>query len=139
MFTTLCIAAVGLSLHDGPDPVLSDSLRATDVVRGELRAQFGPAIPLEQEPLFIPASEGGGAELAGLYGQHGVEMVLTGHIHSYERRWPIEGGRVVDDGGAVYTITGGGGGGLETPSPTRPAFNNTVRGGTTTAGCGSTG
>lgn len=65
--------------------------------------------------------------LAALYDQHGVDLVMTGHIHSYERTWPITGGRVVADGGTVYTITGGGGGGLETPSPTRPAFNNTVR------------
>ena len=33
----------------------------------------------------------------------------------------------MDDGGVIYTITGGGGGSLETPGPTRPSFNNTVR------------
>lgn len=66
-------------------------------------------------------------QLTTLYDKHGVDLVMTGHIHSYERTWPIDGGRVVSDGGTVYTITGGGGGGLETPSPTRPSFNNTVR------------
>ena len=65
--------------------------------------------------------------LTDLYDRHGVDLVLNGHIHSYERTWPISGGRVVDDGGVVYTITGGGGGGLEAPGPTRPDFNNTVR------------
>lgn len=65
--------------------------------------------------------------LTKLYDSHGVDLVLNGHIHSYERTWPISGGRVVDDGGVVYTITGGGGGGLEAPGPTRPDFNNTVR------------
>ncbi len=65
--------------------------------------------------------------LSTLYDKHGVDLVMNGHIHSYERTWPIEGGRVTDDRGVVYTITGGGGGGLEVPSPTRPAFNNTVR------------
>ena len=66
-------------------------------------------------------------KLTTLYDRHGVDLVLNGHIHSYERTWPISGGRVVDDGGVVYTITGGGGGGLETPGPSRPSFNNTVR------------
>jgi 3',5'-cyclic AMP phosphodiesterase CpdA len=66
-------------------------------------------------------------KLATLYDKYGVDLVLNGHIHSYERTWPVEGGRVVDDGGVIYTITGGGGGGLETPGPSRPSFNNTVR------------
>ena len=66
-------------------------------------------------------------KLTTLYDKHDVDVVLNGHIHSYERTWPIEGGRVVDDGGVIYTITGGGGGSLETPGPTRPSFNNTVR------------
>ncbi len=66
-------------------------------------------------------------QLSALYDEHGVDLVMNGHIHSYERTWPIVGGRVVSDGGTVYTITGGGGGGLEDFSPSRPAFNNTVR------------
>lgn len=65
-------------------------------------------------------------ELSKLYEAHGVDLVLNGHIHSYERTWPIVGGKAVTDGGVIYTITGGGGGGLETPSPTRAAFSNTV-------------
>ncbi|MEE2908212.1 MAG: LamG-like jellyroll fold domain-containing protein [Planctomycetota bacterium] len=66
-------------------------------------------------------------KLTTLYDKYDVDLVLNGHIHSYERTWPVTGGRVVDDGGVIYTITGGGGGGLETPGPSRPDFNNTVR------------
>lgn len=66
-------------------------------------------------------------QLTTLYDRYDVDMVLNGHIHSYERTWPIEGGKAVNDGGPVYTITGGGGGSLENPGPVRPDFNNTVR------------
>ncbi|MCL4220204.1 MAG: metallophosphoesterase [Phycisphaerales bacterium] len=64
--------------------------------------------------------------LSELYEAHGVDLVLNGHIHSYERTWPIVGGKAVTDGGVIYAITGGGGGGLETPGPTRANFSNTV-------------
>lgn len=69
-------------------------------------------------------------QLVPLYEKHGVDIVWNGHIHSYERTWPIRGNRVVDGQavrGPVYMIVGGGGGGLETPGPTRPFFMNTVR------------
>ena len=66
-------------------------------------------------------------QLSTLYDRYDVDVVFNGHIHSYERTWPIDGGKAVDEGGVVYTITGGGGGGLEAPGPVRPDFNNTVR------------
>ncbi|MEO1496222.1 MAG: LamG-like jellyroll fold domain-containing protein [Planctomycetota bacterium] len=66
--------------------------------------------------------------LSKLYEKHGVDMVWTGHIHSYERTWPIRDGRAVGESdGPVYMIVGGGGGSLETPGPYRPFFQNQVR------------
>jgi uncharacterized protein (TIGR03437 family) len=45
--------------------------------------------------------------------RHGVQLVLGGHEHGYQRSFPLRDGAVVDSGsGAVYIITGGGGGGL---------------------------
>ena len=64
--------------------------------------------------------------LVPLYDRHDVDIVWNGHIHSYERTWPLRAGRP-DPEGTTYMITGGGGGGLETPGPIRPWFQNTVR------------
>ena len=66
-------------------------------------------------------------ELVPLYDKHGVDIVWTGHIHSYERTWPLQKGKAVNKDGTIYMITGGGGGGLETPGPYRPHFQNNVR------------
>ena len=66
--------------------------------------------------------------MAKLYDQYRVDIVWNGHIHSYERTWPVKDGKVVKFGeGPVYMITGGGGGPLETPGPFRPFFQNTVK------------
>jgi hypothetical protein len=54
-----------------------------------------------------------------LYEKYGVDIVWSGHIHSYERTHPLLGGKPVLEGGIVYMITGGGGGGLEKPGPWR--------------------
>lgn len=62
-----------------------------------------------------------------LYDRHNVDIVWNGHIHSYERTWPLRAGRAVTKGGTIYMITGGGGGHLETPAPIRSSFSNTVR------------
>lgn len=65
-------------------------------------------------------------QLTKLFDKHGVDVVWNGHIHSYERTWPVKNDRA-DPQGTIYMITGGGGGSLETPGPTRPFFQNTVR------------
>ena len=66
--------------------------------------------------------------LTELYDRHHVDIVFNGHIHSYERTWPIRSGQAAAEGeGTIYMITGGGGGGLETPGPFRPFFQNNVR------------
>jgi hypothetical protein len=61
-----------------------------------------------------------------LYEKYGVDVVWTGHIHSYERTWPIEKGQASSKG-PIYVVCGGGGGGLETHGPTRPEFSNRIR------------
>ena len=66
--------------------------------------------------------------LVPLFDKYGVDIVWNGHIHSYERTWPLREQHATSPGnGTVYMVTGGGGGGLETPGPIRPFFQNTVK------------
>ncbi len=45
----------------------------------------------------------------------GVQLVLAGHEHGYERSWPLLGGQQVYSGpSTTYVISGGGGGAMET-------------------------
>lgn len=66
--------------------------------------------------------------LAELYDKHHVDVVWNGHIHSYERTWPIyRNAATTAAQGTIYMVTGGGGGSLETPGPFRPFFQNNVK------------
>lgn len=52
--------------------------------------------------------------LTPLFDRYGVDLVLTGHDHHYERSLPVRGGVVDSDTpGTVYVVTGGGGGTLK--------------------------
>ena len=62
-----------------------------------------------------------------LYDKYRVDIVWTGHIHSYERTWMIRHGKPVTKNGTTYLITGGAGGGLETFGPYRPAFQRHLK------------
>ncbi|HEX5025712.1 MAG TPA: metallophosphoesterase [Agriterribacter sp.] len=64
--------------------------------------------------------------LVPLYEKYGVDIVFYGHIHTYERTWPINGNKVADRNGVIYLNVGGAGGGLEKAAPTRSWFTNKV-------------
>ncbi len=59
--------------------------------------------------------------LVKLYEKYKVDMVFNGHIHVYERTWPIRDGKVDEKNGVIYVTSGGGGATLENFAPT-PAF-----------------
>ena len=63
--------------------------------------------------------------LTALFDRHNVDIDFNGHIHVYERSWPLRAGAVERDG-TVYVTTGGGGGSLENFAPTKPWFSNHV-------------
>lgn len=65
--------------------------------------------------------------LVALYEKHKVDVALNGHIHLYERTWPVRDGKVDPKGGVVYLTSGGGGGRLEDFDPVPAFFRNQGR------------
>ncbi|MDY3561315.1 metallophosphoesterase [Gemmata sp. JC673] len=62
-----------------------------------------------------------------LYEKYNVDVVFNGHVHVYERSWPIRAGKVDQKNGIMYVTSGGGGGGLENFAPTPPFFKDQFR------------
>ncbi len=63
------------------------------------------------------------ADFQPLYERYGVDLVFQGHLHTYERSWPIRAGRIDQEHGVTYVQVGGMGGNLEDFQPTKPWFN----------------
>ena len=53
----------------------------------------------------------GGQAMLDVMAKHGVDMVASGHQHSYERSYPMAGGKPDHAKGVVYVSLGGSGGG----------------------------
>ncbi len=64
--------------------------------------------------------------LVHLYEKYGLDICFFGHIHDYERTWPIRDGKIDPNRGVVYVQMGGSGGGLENYAPTRSWFTAKV-------------
>jgi len=60
--------------------------------------------------------------LVPLFDQHGVDVVLMGHDHDYERTLPLRGDQVVEPGAGTVYVTTGGGGGESRPFETENTF-----------------
>lgn len=76
-----------------------------------------------------PTTEGdlNARHLTALYEKHNVDICFNGHIHVYERTWPIRNGKVDRQRGITYITSGGGGGSLEDFSPTPTFFKAEFR------------
>ncbi len=64
--------------------------------------------------------------LIPIYEKYNVDVVWCGHIHDYERTWPIRDGKVDQAKGVIYIQAGGGGAELENFAPTRSWFTAKV-------------
>lgn len=65
--------------------------------------------------------------LTPLYEKYKVDIVMNGHIHLYERTWPLVGDKVERKNGVVYITSGGGGGSLEEFDPLPNWFKAQLR------------
>ena len=50
------------------------------------------------------------SHLKNLYEIYGVDLTLSGHVHGYERTWPIMKNHIDEENGITHIVTGGGGG-----------------------------
>ncbi|MCB0664787.1 MAG: metallophosphoesterase [Saprospiraceae bacterium] len=66
-------------------------------------------------------------DLKKLYQDEGVDVVFYGHVHAYERSYPLTDGSVDEENGVVYIKSGGAGGHLEDYTAGRYNFSNTVQ------------
>ena len=64
--------------------------------------------------------------ITSLLEEHGVDICFSGHVHDYERTFPLIGDEVVpwDEGGVIYVTTAGGGGSLENFDPANTVFGH---------------
>ncbi|MDG2021795.1 MAG: metallophosphoesterase [Phycisphaerales bacterium] len=64
--------------------------------------------------------------ITSLLEKHGVDICFSGHVHDYERTFPMVGEDVVpwDEGGVIYVTTAGGGGHLEDFDPANTTFGH---------------
>ena len=64
--------------------------------------------------------------IVGLLEQYGVDICFSGHVHDYERTFPIRDGEVTayEDGGVIYVTAAGGGGPLEDFDATNTWFGH---------------
>ena len=60
--------------------------------------------------------------LSPLFEKYGVDIVFNGHIHNYERSYPLKNDKVDMKKGIVYIVTGGGGAILESLKEKRSFF-----------------
>lgn len=66
-------------------------------------------------------------DLIPLFEKHRIDVVFYGHIHTYQRTWPLRGDGIDRAAGTVYVQTGGAGGYLEDFAPTRRWFSAVQR------------
>jgi predicted phosphodiesterase len=63
------------------------------------------------------------SDFVPLYERHGVDLVIFGHLHAYERSWPARAKQVDEARGVTYVQIGGAGGNLEDFAPNKPWFS----------------
>src|SRR5690606_32268957 len=74
-------------------------------------------------PIFNIGPQGVSSEVAALWPllvQNGVDVVLTGHDHNYQRWYPVDAGGNIDPAGVTHFVAGAGGHGVRPFSTSAP-------------------
>ena len=107
-------------LLDSNAPLLEDDSAAADDMFDWLRDDLSQTtqdwiIVAFHHPAYSSGDQHGSnsnvqAKLVPIFEAYGVDLVLSGHDHIYQRSQPIYGGQVttVENGGIVYIVTGAG-------------------------------
>lgn len=66
-------------------------------------------------------------QLKNLYETYGVDLVLSGHVHGYERSYPVYKNHIDEKNGVVYVISAGGGGSLNQESSYKEWFTRETK------------
>ncbi len=77
------------------------------------------AKPIQGDPNIL--------HLKTLYDNYGVDLVLAGHIHGYERTHPVYKDHIDPGEGTVHIITGGAGGRLRFQAAAKNWFSSKIR------------
>ena len=56
-----------------------------------------------------------------------MDVVFYGHVHAYERSYPLRDGKIDTENGVTYIMSGGAGGHLEDFAPTNYTFSNRLQ------------
>jgi len=99
-----------------------EQVLARSTARWKIVAHHYPPYSSDLDDYGTDLGDTSARELCPLYDRYNVDLVFSGHIHSYERTHPLRAGKVVKDG-TVYLVVGGGGGDLEEFLPTPPPFS----------------
>jgi hypothetical protein len=99
---------------DADDSAAADDM--FDWLRNDLSqtTQRWKIVAFHHSPYSIGAFHGSDSrvqsKLVPIFETYGVDLVLTGHDHTYQRSAPLRGGQVttVADGGIVYVVSGAG-------------------------------
>lgn len=108
---------------------LSRELKASDA-KWKFAAHHHPVFTSDEDDYgdtWEGASTYGDAnvqQLVTLYEANDVDVVWYGHMHYYERSWPVKNREVDREGGVMYIQAGGAGGNFEDLAPTRTWFMN---------------
>jgi hypothetical protein len=107
-----------------------DEQLGRSVARWKFAAHHHPTYSSDEDDYgdaWKGTSQGGDLKVRSvvpLYEKHGVDVVFFGHLHTYERSWPVADGRVNTQRGVRYVQTGGAGGNLEDFGPARSWFSS---------------